>query len=107
MNNAGLKIGHARAEDAAAHAGDEWKAIALEVFKQYAKKHSVFTTEQVRLTAEDIPAPPDARAWGSIARAAQTEGFIEGDGWIRAESRTVHGMVVTRWKSKIYTQTEE
>lgn len=103
--NLGLKLGHARAEDAANNAGDEWKAIALAAFKQYAKQHELFTTEQVRLTVENVPAPPDARAWGSIARTAQAEGFILGDGWVRAESKTVHGMVVTRWKSKIYYPT--
>ena len=99
----GLRLGHAMAEKAANHAGSEWKTIALEAFRQYAKHHESFTTEQVRLANEDIPLPPDTRAWGGIARTAKTEGFIASDGWTRAESRTVHGMVVTRWKSKIHT----
>ena len=105
--NEGLKIGHIKADEAASHAGTEWKDVALAAFKQYAKNHSHFTTEQVRLASTDtVPSPPDTRAWGGIARIAKLKGFILSNGWVRAESKTVHGMVVTRWKSTIL-QTHE
>jgi hypothetical protein len=102
FQNEGLKIGHAMAEVAVNHAGTEWKSMALDAFRRYAKQHKFFTTEDVRLSNEDIPLPPDTRAWGGVARAAVAEGFVLGDGWTRAQSKTVHGMVVTRWASKIY-----
>jgi len=33
---------------------------------------------------------------------AKKEGYVEPSGWVRAQSLTVHGMVVTLWESKIY-----
>ena len=98
----GLSIGHDMADKAATHAGLDWKATALEAFKQYATKHESFTTEQVRLSAKNILPPPDTRAWGGIARIAKAKNIISSNGWVRAESKSVHGMVVTHWKSKIY-----
>ena len=102
--NDGLALGHIKAEEAATHAGREWKEVALEAFKKYANQHSHFTTEQVRLdSTATVPSPPDTRAWGGIARIAKAKGYILSNGWVRAESKTVHGMVVTRWKSTLYT----
>jgi hypothetical protein len=96
----GLTIGHTMAEVAASNAGDEWKEIAFDAFKQYARTNPVFTTEQVRLAAAEVRPPPDARAWGQVALRAKREGVVDGAGWIRAESPRVHGMVVTLWRSK-------
>jgi len=97
----GLALGHASAEIAAAHAGSEWVRIALEAFLSFAKEHQAFTTEQVRQAFPDLPLPPDKRAWGGITRLAKAEGIVEPMGWVRASSPTVHGMVVTLWKSKV------
>lgn len=98
----GLSIGHAMAEVAADNAGAEWKAAAYLAFKLHAMRHLHFTTEEVRAANPDLPPPPDDRAWGSIALKAKREKIVIGSGWVRANSRTVHGMVVTKWYSTIY-----
>ena len=100
----GLALGHASADIAVAHAGSEWANIALEAFLDFARTNQTFTTEQVRGAFPDLPPPPDKRAWGGIARIAKSEGIVEPIGWVRANSRTVHGMVVTLWKSKVFMQ---
>lgn len=97
----GLDLGHAMAEVAAKNAGELWKEEAFYAFKRYAIKHPYFTTEEVRAANPDIPPPPDDRAWGSIALRAKREGIVVGYGWVRANSRTVHGMVVTKWRSNV------
>ena len=102
MKHEGLELGHARADDAAAHAGTAWMADALYAFKAHALHHKYFTTEQVRLANPQLPEPPDRRAWGAVPRLAKKEGIVRAHGWTRADSRTVHGMVVTMWESGIY-----
>lgn len=99
----GQAIGHFRAEQAAQNAGLTWQMIAYSNFIEYAVTHDCFTTEQVRSAYKDMPAPPDSRAWGAIALRAKRSGVVDSAGWVRAESAKVHGMVVTQWKSKIYT----
>lgn len=98
----GLAIGHERAEEAADHAGQEWRDEALRAFATHAANHETFTTEDVRLANPDLPAPPDQRAWGAIARQAKHDRIVDADSWVRANSRSVHGMVVTLWRSRIY-----
>lgn len=98
----GLAIGHKRANEAAEHAGGEWLELAIDAFKNHAINHKQFTTEEVRLAHPNLPEPPDKRAWGAIPRIAKKEGFISAKGWTRANSHTVHGMVVTLWESRIY-----
>ena len=98
----GLALGHRAAEVAADNAGLAWRGTAFDAFVSYAKTHEFFTTEEVRLSRHDLPFPPDTRAWGAIPKQAIKENIIEGAGWVRADSPTVHGMVVTKWRSKIY-----
>jgi len=98
----GLAIGHSMAELAAQHAGAEWQDEAYEAFRQFALRTEYFTTEMARLASPDVPAPPDARAWGAVALRAKKSNAVAADGWVRAESRTVHGMVVTLWRSRIF-----
>ncbi len=98
----GLAIGHKRADDAARHAGNEWLEQALHAFKNHAAKHKYFTTEDVRSASPNLPSPPDKRAWGAVPRIAKKDGIVSAYGWTRANSHTVHGMVVTLWESRIY-----
>jgi hypothetical protein len=97
----GLELGHRMAEVAAFNAGEEWKDLAFQAFRDYAKTHHVFTTEQVRQANPDLPAPPDPRAWGSVALRAKRAGVVNVESWVRADSRKVHGMVVTLWRSNL------
>lgn len=107
LMHTGLAIGHAMAEVAASNAGDEWKEAAFDAFRRYARTHNEFTTEQVRLATTNIVSPPDPRAWGYVALRAKREGVVVSSGWVRANSRTVHGMVVTLWRSKVFHGFEE
>lgn len=97
-------LGHAKAEQAADRAGDDWKALAYAAFVAHAEHHSILTTEDVRVAAVNVPAPPDGRAWGAITRIALNNGIIELHGHARAKQRHVHGMRVTQWRSKIARQ---
>lgn len=98
----GLQIGHAMAEVAADNAGEHWKQIAYEAFVNHAKNHEFFVTEDVRNDNPDLPLPPDKRAWGYIALMAKREEVVSSHSLTRARSRTVHGMIVTMWKSNIF-----
>lgn len=102
MEHEGLALGHKMAEIAGSNAGEDWVEMAVEAIEDYAHSHEKFTTEQVRAAYPDMPQPPDKRAWGAAVKAARKAGHIEPHGWVRADSRTVHGMVVTMWASKIY-----
>ena len=98
----GLTLGHAAAEAAADRAGTKWRDTAFDSFREYAKTHEFFTTEDVRLARADLPFPPDTRAWGAIPRQAIREDIIESVGLVRADDRKVHGRFITKWRSKIY-----
>lgn len=106
MPNEGLEIGHAMAELAANNAGESWKQKAYLAFVCYAKTHPYFVTEDVRLDAAEISEPPDRRAWGQIALQAKRDGIVVAHNLVRAKSRSVHGMIVTQWKSLIFSQGE-
>ena len=95
----GLEIGHQMAEIAADNAGEEWKREAYEAFIEYAKNNKYFTTEDVRLANPNIKMSGDTRAWGSISRKARKNGIVLSAGLTRANSKTVHGMIVTKWMS--------
>lgn len=100
MKHDGLAIGHGMAEVAADKAGDTWKERAYAAFVDYANSHDAFTTEEVRQSAVGLGSPPDDRAWGQVALRAKREGVVKSVGWVRANSKSVHGMVVTQWKAK-------
>jgi hypothetical protein len=100
--NEGLKIGHDMAEIAADNAGDHWKEEAYDAFVNYAKYNKYFTTEEVRASRPDIILNGDKRAWGAVAKRAHKNDIVDSAGWTRANSLTVHGMVVTKWKSNIF-----
>lgn len=53
----GLELGHRMAEIAGSNAGDDWKDLAFQAFRQHAKTNPTFTTEQVRIGNPDIPLP--------------------------------------------------
>jgi hypothetical protein len=103
----GLALGHTMAEIAASNAGEEWRAAAYAAFREHAINHQLFTTEEVRKANTDMPFPPDDRAWGAIALQAKRDNIVVADSWVRATSRSVHGMVVTKWRSLIYRGAHE
>lgn len=98
----GTEIGHAKAKQAAAHAGETWQQKAYDAFVAFAKTRSSFKTEDVRSANPDIPPPPDPRAWGAISLMAKRNDIVVGGKPVKAENPRVHGMYVTLWTSKIY-----
>ncbi len=98
----GTEIGHAKAKQAAAHAGEAWQKTAYTAFLAFAKTHGSFKTEDVRNANPEIPPPPDPRAWGAITLAAKRNNIVVSAGPVKAENLGVHGMFVTLWRSKVY-----
>lgn len=97
----GLALGHRRAEDAADKAGEAWREQAYDALVEFAKSYTLFAIEDVRRNNPQLPKPPDARAWGAIARRGVREGVIEYHGFERSNSPTVHGQMIRIWRSKI------
>jgi hypothetical protein len=83
------------------NAGKEWAEMAYDAFCLYARTHLDLTTEAVRAANPQIPAPPDKRAWGAVAKRAARAGIVEKLGLVKAQSPTVHCMYVTSWASKV------
>ena len=95
-------VGLFKAELAADKCGDEWKAFALEAFKNYALSHNVFTTEDVRLKNENIKTNGDPRAWGHIAQSAKRSGIVEFYSYTPVSSS--NGSAKVLWRSLIIAQ---
>jgi hypothetical protein len=94
----GLELGHAKAQQAADHAGEEWKDLAYSAFTAFAQENRLFTTEDVRKANLDLPLPPDGRAWGQVALRASRAGIVKSVGTRRVESS--HGMFKTLWETQ-------
>jgi hypothetical protein len=103
----GLAIGHSMAEVAADNAGEAWKAEAYAAFRRHAIHNLIFTTEDVRRANEDMPRPPDTRAWGAIARRAIRDNIIEFFTLMHSTNRSTHGRLITKWRSTIYRGKDE
>ena len=88
-------------QQAADHAGPDWKVMASLALYNYALTHSRFLIEDVRVYADKhgVEAPPDARAWGAVTQGAIRAGFIERDGY--APARSSHLSPKPVWKSLI------
>jgi hypothetical protein len=94
----GLTLGHAAAERAADHAGEEWKDRAYSAFTDYARDHKTFTTEDVR-RASDVGEPPDNRAWGAVALRAKRAGVVRHIDFARVKDPCCHSNVVSLWEA--------
>ena len=97
----GVLFGQEMAKLAADKAGEQWKKQALDAFIDYAKNHSEFMTEDVRVSYE-LGEPPDNRAWGHIAVAAKRQGIVATHGYGYSSQGKGHPTPATIWKSKVY-----
>jgi len=97
----GLALGHAAAQRAADHAGDDWKEEAYAAFCAFlatVPPGQTFLTEDARAASPHIPRPPEMRAWGQVALRAKRAGKIVHCGYARAKDPSVHGNPVSLWR---------
>jgi hypothetical protein len=97
LDFSGREIGHAKAHQAADHAGPQWQADAIDALRSFACKHHQFTVEDVRSAFPSIKAPTD-KAWGAVVLMARKEGFIAAVGNVKVAGGR---MVATLWQSRI------
>jgi hypothetical protein len=101
-----FQLGHEGAELAASKADrvhGDWTAKALAAWYDHARAHQRFTSEDVRLAyAGIVPAAPDQRAWGAVARAAMRKDYCKAAGITRAKSPNVHGSYTTEYESLVF-----
>lgn len=78
--------GHAAGDACARKAGSEWVEQAVEYVAHYCTRVNPwpFTMDELRSTANDLAAPHDARAWGTVTRQAVARGIIVRTGGYRA-----------------------
>lgn len=103
LANQGAETGMLLAASHADRESKQWTEMASKFFECYAKMHREgFMTEEVRAWATKLgfQSPPDARAWGYIARKLANDGVIEASGYGRQRSSTCHGSPKTIWKLK-------
>ncbi|MES2347019.1 MAG: hypothetical protein V4641_05545 [Pseudomonadota bacterium] len=95
--------GIARAVDHADRVDAQWSLTAYTFLATYARTHTSFTAEDVRLAAGDqLSAPPDQRAWGAVMRKAVSAQVIRGIGFVTARDPKVHRCNVRLWQSLVY-----
>lgn len=99
--NAARDAGIKQAADHADAVSDRWTDRAFVWFRDFAKQHREFTTEQVRLTAtaNGFPAAPDARSWGYVAQRAAKAGVVVKHGYAPSVTKDGHGHPISVWRS--------
>ena len=103
----GRDLGHAAADSAARHADREskdWSDRALEILRVYCLTHPDVMAEDVRqvAAAQDLPKPPELRAWGAVMLRGKAVGYIKHVGWTTAKDPRVHARPTGIWKSLIF-----
>lgn len=95
--DAGIKL----AADHADAVSDRWTDRAFVWFRDFAKQHREFTTEQVRITAtaNGFPPPPDKRSWGYVAQRAAKAGIVVKNGYAPSVTKDGHGHPISVWRS--------
>jgi hypothetical protein len=91
-------------EESHEHAEEEspgWTERAIEQFREYARTHEWFLTEDVREAATNagFEEAPDKGAWGKVAKLAAKQGICHARGRRSAKSPGSHGKKMVRWRS--------
>jgi uncharacterized protein (DUF934 family) len=91
MKKLNMKLARSRADLGSLRAGTRaevlspgWTYVAALAIRKHAKGRKPFRIEEVALSFPDKP--PDGRAWGHAARAAQRYGWIRRVGYAPAAS---------------------
>jgi hypothetical protein len=102
MKKLNMKLARSRADLGSLRAGTRaevlspgWTYLAALAIRNHAKGRKPFRIEQVALNYPDKP--PDGRAWGHAARAAQRNGWIRRVGY--APAATSHGSPKCLWEA--------
>lgn len=97
--------GHAAANAAAASAGPQWQADALEAVRKFAKARRTFTMNEVREAFPHLATPPsgEPRAWGAICVQARKHGYIARKGYTEVTNTVSNARPVSLWASLIFT----
>lgn len=92
--------GAARAAEKADRVSPDWSELALKAVRDYALTHEEFTTEDVRLAADHVPAAPDSRAWGHIVLQACCWGIcVATKRFSKSKLPGSHGRDIRIWAS--------
>lgn len=96
--------GMQRAVDHADAVEDRWSERAYQLLEEFAGSHYEFMTEDVRQWAheqQDLPKPPDPRAWGAVTvRGIQSRLFIR-IGYRKTRIPPAHATPRPVWRSTI------
>jgi hypothetical protein len=104
MMNEARQLGLFAAEMSAKHADkvhDDWTLDAYNYFVTFSNENNrPFLTEEVRAYAEEqgLPAPPDGRAWGHIAKSCDRNKVIKSIGYSAAKSS--NGSPKVLWRKR-------
>jgi len=71
---------------------DHWKEGALRAIRETATKHTTFSADEVKATAEamNLPEPHHPNCWGGIFRRALSIGYMHQTGEFVASTRAKH-----------------
>lgn len=92
-----------RAADHADKVEENWQDQAYRIFSEYASGHNTFATEEVREFAHRLKGladPPDARAWGAVARRAVVQGLISHDHFAESRNPKKHRCPLRVWRTQ-------
>lgn len=95
-------VGMGRAEDHAERVTENWRETGDDALEQYLRERgdeSFLSEHFIEWTRKhEVPQPPDARAWGSVVRAARMAGRIEQIGAAPAATSNLGLKIV--WKQR-------
>lgn len=97
--------GMARAVEHADRVEPSWSDRASDILHRYALTNPEFMAEDVRVYAhkiEQLPSPPDPRAWGAVVNTAVRQGLIARDRYELTKIPPAHATPRPVWRSLIY-----
>lgn len=90
--------GAMRAAEHADRTVADWTTRAIAALAVHGPRLGEFMVEQVREAAKELPPPPDARAWGTIIKAAKAAQLVEFVRYEAQASVNCHGSPKAVWR---------
>lgn len=106
LRDKGIRRAITHAEDVC---GDDWQVKALDFLYLFAREHSRFSGEMVRIESKKykIPEPPSLRAWGAILVKAANRGWIKQVGFVHVDNPKAHRANAALWQSNLCNRIPE